>query len=183
MEDILEGEGMLELENKLMPAIILHDIGWSQLGEEKNYAWHSKENRILHMKEGAKIAKRILLKTHYKIDLIERIVYLVGTHDKEYLRESPVSLDEKFLRDADSCFIFSEVSFWKDYHLQGSDYTPQSFLEILLEKYSKKYTEAASIIVKENVKKRKKEIRDTSIDPEERYYKLKKEAKKRTLDD
>lgn len=180
---IMKQEGKEELENILVPAIILHDIGWSTIGEEKNISWQRKKMRVKHMKAGAKIAKEILEEVDYDQELIKKIVRLVSTHDNAYLGITQNAVEEKLMRDADACFVFTDLSFWKDYHvtnvIKGVRVTPRGFLKKLVENNSLRHTKTAKGITNQQIIDRTKEIEDTSKTPLQRYEKLKAKAEKR----
>ncbi|KKQ01741.1 MAG: hypothetical protein US11_C0004G0011 [Candidatus Roizmanbacteria bacterium GW2011_GWA2_36_23] len=182
---VLKNIKSIKLRNILVPAFILHDIGWSKLGNEKNTGWGSVKMRSLHMKFGAIIAKLLLSEIKYPKKYIPEIINLVAHHDDVYLGKSPKTLEEKLLRDIDSCFIFTAPSFWKDWHIRcheglGSDpdekgLKPLEFLNKQSKKYSLKFTGAAQKITDKEIKSRKLEIKQDIL-PEKRYLEFKKEA-------
>jgi hypothetical protein len=163
MEEILIGENANNKKNVLIPAIILHDIGWSGIGNEKNIEWSKKTLRIEHMDLGAEMAEKILKKINYPKKLIFEIKRLIKNHDNFYLGIEPQTDDEKMLRDADSCFIFTNLSFWKDYDVkvikQNEDISPLDFLGKLEKKIGKKYTKTGEKINKRLIQERIKEIK------------------------
>ena len=118
MQQILKGEKKDQLSSILIPAIILHDVGWSEIGEEKNISWGKAEMRTKHMKEGARLARKILNEIGYDPEKVEVISYLVAGHDNAYLGIEPKTELEKLLRDADACYILSYPSFWKDLNIK-----------------------------------------------------------------
>ena len=98
------------------PAVILHDIGWSQLEpEEIKVAYGvrasgekaAKLNRI-HEVEGAKIARGILEKNEYDPALIEKIARIIERHDSG---TNPESLEEKLVKDADKLWRYTKIGF------------------------------------------------------------------------
>jgi len=182
MHQIMHDEDRGNYEEILMPAIILHDVGWTVIGEEKNTSWGNKDLRIKHMAEGAKIARRILEKVKYDIKLTEKIVNLVATHDDAYLGKPQTTIGEKLIRDADACFVLTGLSFWKDYHVKcvvkGEKMTPQEFLDKKVVGGSKRHTITAQKITDQQIVARRKEIVDTSKTPLQRYKELKASAEK-----
>jgi hypothetical protein len=106
------------------PAVILHDVGWSQLdppqikrafgvragGEEAQ-----RLNRI-HEREGAAIARRILLSLDYPPGWIEKIAALIERHDSGERADSP---EEQILKDADKLWRFSREGYWQEVSRQG----------------------------------------------------------------
>jgi len=121
---LLEAEGG---ESSIVePAVILHDVGWSQLtplqiriafgvragGEEAE-----RLNRI-HEQEGAAIARQVLQSLNYNPQWIERISSLIERHDSG---DQPDSLEEKLVKDADKLWRFSPFGFWNEIERQGLD--------------------------------------------------------------
>jgi len=135
LHKILKEEGKDYLADVLVPAIILHDTGWSTIGEGKHVLWGGEEMRRRHMEAGAKIAEDILSQVGYNPELTKRIVHLVSTHDSAYLGIEQKAEEERLVRDADASFVLTSLSFWKDYHVntvlkeKGEDLTPAEFLE------------------------------------------------------
>src|SRR5438270_225085 len=52
MITILTEERRTELKDILIPAAILHDIGWSKIDDSKETRWGDDDLRIAHMKIG-----------------------------------------------------------------------------------------------------------------------------------
>lgn len=115
-------------EQVVFPAIILHDVGWSQIPQElHNRAFgpgkdkDKKINRI-HEVEGAKIAKKILQGIKYDQSFIEKITDIVLGHDS---REDPLSLNDAIVKDADKLWRFSDIGMrvsMKRFELDVSSY-------------------------------------------------------------
>lgn len=155
---ILEGEDEETMWHVLVPAAILHDIGWSQLGEGKNSNWDDRNLRIAHMKVGGILADTILRKVKYPQQHIVQIRELVEHHDDEYLGIKPTSHAMQLLRDADASFILSYPSFWKDWKSKGTGKSPMIFLKKQVANYGKRFTQAAQRIVDREIQLRKSEI-------------------------
>ena len=177
---IIKEEGKEELENVLVPAIILHDVGWSTIGDEKHVSWGGEEMRRKHMEMGAKIAEDVLNRVGYDPLLTKQIVHLVSTHDNTYLGIEQKTYEEKLVRDADACFVLTELSFWKDYHvksvIKGEGLAPAEFFERQVEKNSSRHTKTAQKITTKQIEERRAEIADASITPLQRYESLKAKA-------
>lgn len=173
MYQIIKGEKKESLEDILIPAIILHDIGWSTIGKEKNTSWGKKSLRAKHMKNGAILSSKILEKVNYPKDLITKITKLVSTHDNAYLGVPQVTIEEKLVRDADACFVLTALSFWKD-HYVFSKKSPKELLDLQVEKNSKRHTKSAQKITNQQIIDRTNEIKDTSKTPLQRYRELEK---------
>jgi HD superfamily phosphodiesterase len=98
------------------PAVILHDVGWSQLKPEQIKGAFgvraagenaTRLNRV-HEIKGARIAREILEKLGYEAALIEKIVRIVERHDSGH---DPQSIEEKLVKDADKLWRFSKTGY------------------------------------------------------------------------
>ncbi len=106
-------------ENVVVPAIILHDIGWSQLTKDERMTIfdHSATKdeklrvRYRHQDEGVRLGKDILNQVNYTQNLIEEILDIISQHDT---REGFISQDEGLARDADKLWRFSKTGFIAD---------------------------------------------------------------------
>jgi HD superfamily phosphodiesterase len=93
-------------EDVIIPAIMLHDIGYSQLLKERRLQVFdqntSKEVRLAvqmeHQSEGVKLAREILAKVDYPEELAKEILEIISQHDT---REGFISQNEGLVRDAD----------------------------------------------------------------------------------
>ncbi len=100
-------------ETVVLPAIILHDVGWKMVSEELHlqaFGPHAKDmetNRI-HEVEGARIAREILEKLEYDESLVDEIVEIILGHDS---RKDPLSLNDAIVKDADKLWRFSKEAF------------------------------------------------------------------------
>ncbi len=107
---------LVKLENGneaiVIPATILHDIGWSQLPRSKRLLIFNrnasdeekKAVRVWHQDEGIELAREILAKVDYPKDLTEKILEIISGHDT---RQGFISRDEGLVRDADKLYRFS----------------------------------------------------------------------------
>ncbi len=103
-------------DNVVVPAIILHDIGWSQLNKDERMIAldHSAtkdqklEVRYKHQDAGVKLGKEILDQLNYPEDLIDEILEIISQHDT---REGFISQNEGLVRDADKLWRFSKTGF------------------------------------------------------------------------
>ncbi len=114
---------LVRLENGdgdiVIPAIILHDIGWSQLPRAKRFLifdGNAREEekisaRLQHESAGAELAGDILSKVGYPADLTEEILEIVAEHDT---REEYISINEGLVSDADKLWRFCKVGFKVD---------------------------------------------------------------------
>ena len=62
----------------LMPLVILHDIGYSNITSINPF---QNNERIEHMREGANLAEKILIQMQYPIDKHEQVVHYIAIHD------------------------------------------------------------------------------------------------------
>jgi HD superfamily phosphodiesterase len=103
-------------EDVIIPAIMLHDIGYSQLTKERRLQVFdrdiSKEERrkvqFEHQIEGVKLARVILGKVNYPEDLVKEILEIISQHDT---REGFISKNEGLVRDADKLWRTSPRGF------------------------------------------------------------------------
>lgn len=96
-------------EAVILPAIILHDVGWKSLPEDLHLkafgpgSYDTTLNRI-HEVEGAKLARRILEDLHYDKNLTEEIVAIIEAHDS---RKDPLSINDAIVKDSDKLWRLS----------------------------------------------------------------------------
>ena len=99
----------------VIPAAILHDIGWSQMPKEKAMKFMDPELRLevqqLHEQLGASLARKILLELNYPEKKIDEICEIIGGHDT---REGFLDKNDGIVRDADKLWRFSKLGFWTD---------------------------------------------------------------------
>lgn len=138
-------------EDIVIPAAILHDVGWSQISEqERMYLFKTmpgsqkdKELRIKHQIEGVKLAKKILKENHYDNRLIKEILNIISEHDT---RKGTLNLNEAIMRDADKLWMFSEKGFQAD--LERRKISVKKWAEYLISVICKLNTKTAKIIAK-----------------------------------
>lgn len=87
----------------VLPAILLHDVGWSSVSPElvlEAIAPGSKRKDLVlqHGKAGAQIAQEILSNVNYPEALIEEICQIIDGHDS---RVEALSLNDSIVKDAD----------------------------------------------------------------------------------
>ncbi len=90
-------------------AIILHDVGWSTVPEDKqlqSFGPHMiyPDLRRQHETEGAKIAGEILLSLDYSADMISKITDIIDGHDT---RKESLSIEDSLVRDADKLWRYT----------------------------------------------------------------------------
>lgn len=98
----------------VIPAVLLHDVGWSRVPEDLQLkafgprpGFDRNINRI-HEVEGAKIAREILSQVDYDPDYIEKITAIVEGHDS---RLQALSINDAIVKDADKLFRYSKEGF------------------------------------------------------------------------
>lgn len=100
----------------VLPAILLHDVGWKMVPEEKQLSAfgpraNDLDTRRIHEIEGVKIARRILVSLDYERGKTEEILSIIDGHDS---REEALSLNDAIVKDADKLSRFSQVGFETD---------------------------------------------------------------------
>lgn len=106
-------------ENIVIPAAILHDIGWSQLSAEERFHSFVKNRgmkkeyaiRRKHENVGVKLAREVLKKADYNPNLKKEILEIISRHDT---RHGFISKNEGIMRDADKLWRYSKTGFWLD---------------------------------------------------------------------
>lgn len=106
----------------VLPAIILHDTGWSTVPEEKILASFGPRTRYpelrrQHEVEGAAIARRVLAGLGYPEDDINLIATIIDGHDT---RVESLSTEDAVVKDADklwryTVFGFETIRNWFDH--------------------------------------------------------------------
>jgi hypothetical protein len=121
--DIAHIEWMMEVANTiadkerldktlLLPLVILHDVGYSDLQDPANANYYDKDIRKAHMEAGAHIAEKILTSIPYPQDKKEIIVHYVGIHDMWAYGEVDVYVNDPVLgtfKDLDYLWIYHSV--------------------------------------------------------------------------
>jgi HD superfamily phosphodiesterase len=97
----------------VIPAILLHDIGWSRVPEEQQLSAFgpspkNPELTQVHEREGARMAGEILASLDCDEERIGEIVAIIEGHDT---RPGSRSLHESIVRDADKLFRLSAQGF------------------------------------------------------------------------
>jgi HD superfamily phosphodiesterase len=94
----------------VIPALILHDVGWKMVPEELQALAYgpkikSPELNKMHEVEGAKIAKELLEELNYDKDKTKDILEIIDGHDS---RKETYSLNDRIVRDADKLYRYSK---------------------------------------------------------------------------
>jgi len=96
-------------EEIVIPAILLHDVGWKALPEPLQltaFGPNPSNPKLVrvHELEGAKIARSILEGVHYSPKKVKEICRIVQGHDS---RRRPISQNDRMVKDADKLFRYS----------------------------------------------------------------------------
>jgi len=146
-------------EEIVIPAAILHDIGWSQMSKEERmscFKRFDKNIRIKHQKLGVKLAKKLLEQIDYNPKSIEEILEIIDGHD---IREGFLSQNDGIVRDADKLWRYSEIGFWTDH--RKISLSKKEHYETLKKNIDAKnffYLENSREIARKELGKREKEI-------------------------
>jgi HD superfamily phosphodiesterase len=103
-------------EDIVIPAMILHDIGYSQLSKERRLSVFDKSKtddqrravQIEHQNAGVILAKGLLVKAEYPFALVPEILEIISQHDT---RKGFISKNEGLVRDSDKLWRFSKKAF------------------------------------------------------------------------
>lgn len=118
----------------IIPACILHDVGWSTVPEDQQLRAFGPnitdpEARRKHEVEGVSIARQILSQAGCNGSLVERIVEIIDGHDTTM---NARSLEDAITKDSDKLFRLSAAGFRIDCERFGVD--PQEYWPNLLER-------------------------------------------------
>jgi HD superfamily phosphodiesterase len=108
----------------VLPAILLHDVGWKMVPEEKQlraFGPNAKDmdTRRIHEVEGVEIAKGILNALNYDREKTDEILAIIEGHDS---RLEALSLNDALVKDADKLWRFSPVGLKIDHSRFGVDW-------------------------------------------------------------
>ncbi len=154
--ELLKAEG--GEEDIVIPAIILHDVGWKKVPEALHLKAFgpratSPELNRMHEEQGVQIAGDILSKVHYDQDKVSEILKIIDGHDS---RKKAVSFNDQIVKDADKLFRYSQ---------KGFEIDNKRFEETVVEGLSRLrtyvdrwfFTQTAYRIAKDELAKREKE--------------------------
>lgn len=111
-------------DDVVIPAAILHDVGWSQLPKEERFLIYNKNNspelrfkvRYKHQSGGVKLVKKLLEKVNYPVEHVEQILDTISEHDT---RKDCKTKEEDVVRDADKLSRVSKNGFFDDCRLSN----------------------------------------------------------------
>lgn len=118
---LLEAEG--GDEKIVIPAVLLHDVGWKTVPEElqlKAFGPGRNDLQInrIHEVEGAKIARELLQQAEYDLALVDQIVEIILGHDS---RHDAISHNDSLVKDSDKLWRFSREAIQVDPRRFGVD--------------------------------------------------------------
>ena len=95
----------------VLPAILLHDVGWKMVPEQKQLSAFGpkakdKKTQRMHETEGVKIAEQILTILNYDKDKIPEILSIIDGHDT---RLEALTLNDQLVKDADKLWRFTPI--------------------------------------------------------------------------
>lgn len=110
--------------NVVVPAVILHDVGWKRVPEEIQLsafgpAASAPEVNRVHELEGVKIARHLLNEVSADGPLIGEILAIIDGHDS---RRRAISRSDALVKDADKLWRFTEQGFSIDIGRFGETY-------------------------------------------------------------
>ena len=151
MEILLETVN--EDESLLIPAAILHDVGWAKVPHELqlNYTKENHNKALeLHLEYAIEIIPLILDKLDYDQDKINKIIEIVKAHKFT----DPLELDKQLLIDADNLSEVFKEPFYEDVKIYNK--TPNEMYNI--RKDNKFYTITAEKMFNLEIERRKSEL-------------------------
>jgi len=144
-------------EGVVIPAIILHDVGWSVVPEHLHLTafgpnpTNPKLGKV-HEVEGAKIAKAILEKFNYPLEKTKEICRIIQGHDS---RKRPLSWNDRIVKDSDKLWRYSRKGMEIDlgrFRIPRQEYLV--FLEAIIDQWF--LTPTATKIAREEISLRKR---------------------------
>jgi len=122
------------LREIIMPACILHDVGWSTVPPDQQLRAFGPnitdpEARRKHEVEGVSIARQILSQAGYNGSSVQKILEIIDGHDTT---TNARSLEDAITKDSDKLFRLCAAGFRIDCERFGVD--PQQYWPNLLER-------------------------------------------------
>ena len=145
-------------EEVVIPAILLHDVGWKAVPEHLQLTAFgpnrsNPQAARLHEVEGAKMARKILEVLHYPPKKVKEICRIIQGHDS---RKRSISRSDRIVKDADKLFRYSRKGVAIDlnrFHIYRGDYL--SYLERHIEKWF--FLSASRQLAREELVQRRRE--------------------------
>jgi hypothetical protein len=143
----------------VLPAIVLHDIGYSQLpAKEIKDAFgptiKKPELQRLHELEGVRLAGKILREMDFPEDRIRRIQAIIDGHDT---RQTAHDINDMIVKDADKLWRYSYEGFYLSF--QWFDLTPEAYMDRLTSKIPEWFfLNTSKMLAIEKAEERKKDL-------------------------
>jgi HD superfamily phosphodiesterase len=131
-------------------SVLLHDIGWAVLDQEKIISEGMGPNmmeadiRYAHEREGARLAREILGELDYDASLVEEVAAIIDGHDT---RAEPLSLNDQLMKDCDRLWRFSVVGVALSCMWTGK--SPAEYEPSLIAQYERFFTPEAEAKARE----------------------------------
>jgi HD superfamily phosphodiesterase len=150
-------------ENVVIPAILLHDVGWKTIPEDLQltaFGPNPSNPQLVrvHEVEGTKIAETILKEFHYPPKKIKEICQIIRGHDS---RKRPISRNDRIVKDADKLWRYSRKGMAIDldrFHIPRREYL--IFLEVIINHWF--LTPTGKEVARREILSRKKETKRDS---------------------
>lgn len=139
----------------LIPAAILHDVGWSKVPSNLQRSREEADRKKaleLHLEYAAPIIEEILGKVDYNYKQIQRVVDIVKSHKFK----DPSELEKQLLIDADTAADAFKEQFYSD--VESYETTPEKLYDF--RKKNEFYTATARKIFERELEERRKEIKN-----------------------
>jgi len=143
----------------VIPAIILHDVGWIKVPEELQLTAFgpkakNKELNRVHEVEGVKLAREILEKVNYDPQKMEEILPIIDGHDS---RREAISPSDKIVKDADKLCRFTHRGTSLDCERYETSFDEwYEFLKARIDRWF--FTQTAKEIARKELERRKEEF-------------------------
>ncbi|MCL4489093.1 MAG: HD domain-containing protein [Chloroflexi bacterium] len=143
----------------VIPAILLHDLGWKMIPEELQATAYGPviqdpELNRKHEVEGVRLARGILEQVNYDPVKTQEILTIIDGHDS---RPVALSVNDQIVKDSDKLWRLSEKGFKLFQRTFGIP--PMEFAEWLGAQVDRWFfTEPAKVIARQEIQKRKAEI-------------------------
>jgi HD superfamily phosphohydrolase YqeK len=152
--EIYDAERMI-----VIPAMILHDVGWSQVSQDiisKACRPHPVKKLVrIHEKEGVKLAAGILKDMGYDITMSATIVEIINGHDT---RSIAVSTNDKIVKDSDKLTRCAKCFWFWTQQLPMAPRELADTIEDTIEEWF--FLDKSKEIAKEELKQRRMEERE-----------------------
>lgn len=145
-------------EEVVLPAILLHDVGWKMVPEDKQLdafgpTVKDSEAQRFHEAESVRIAKEILTSLNYNQKKMLEIMAIIDGHDT---RDEILSLDDSLVKDADKLWRYTSIGVSIDHKRFGIERDAYlGYLENMIERWF--FTPEAKRMAREALAEAKKE--------------------------